>query len=204
MSIWKFFLGFDPNRQRSFPGQQPGEEIELMTVHHWINLVPFCLQICTAGIILMGLNNFTEFFFRLDPFTRLAINTITTSFLIHWFFMKLYNHYLKVIIITNYRLMDVRNTIFFQRDRESIPMTNIQDFRCQQRGIISRFLKYGDLIIIGSNSDIKYKLYNIPNVNRVHHLLSGLHQIMLTQQRSIHKPVDSRIIEVLPEPHESY
>lgn len=166
---------------RLFPGQQPGEEIELMTVRHWIVLVPFFFQVTVAVAGLMWMN------ISLGPNLRGEIsfytNCVFVSTIVHVIFMKLYNHYLRVIIITNYRVIDIRNTIFFHRERESIPMANIQDFRVKQDGIFPRIFKYGELSIIGANSEIQYSLKSIPHVNMVQHLLSGLHQINLMQQR---------------------
>ncbi|MDF2378921.1 MAG: PH domain-containing protein [Candidatus Gracilibacteria bacterium] len=182
MRFWKYILGFDPNRMRLFPGQQPGEEIELMTVRHWIILIPFFGQLIVLSLGLLWLN-YGLLSAQLPEELFFYTNVIAVSTLVHAFFMKMFNHYLRVIIITNYRVIDIRNTIFFYRERESIPMSNIQDFRVKQHGLLPRIFKYGELYVIGANSEIQYHLKCIPNVNMVHHLLSGLHQINLMQQQ---------------------
>lgn len=192
MRFWELFLGFDPNRENTFPGQQVGEEVELMTVFHWIKLVPFFLEVAVLLTGLFVLNFYSDFFVNVTPFTKLVINSIALALVIHMFCFRLYNYFLKVIIITNYRLIDIRHSVFLRREQEDIAMTNVQDCHFQQRGIFPRIFKYGDLIIMGTSSDIKYTFHSVPRVAKIHNLINEI------QQKSIRRPIGLGIGATMP------
>lgn len=174
-SFWHKFLGFDPSRKQDFPGQQPGEEVELLSVFHGIRLVPFFIYMIILVAVIIGINFFTN----ITPATSLFINTIAAAVIIHIFCMRMYNYFLKVIIVTNRRLIYIQHSTLLTRERETIPLTNIQDFRFRQNGILPRLLGYGDLIILGSSSEVKYKFNYVPKVNKVHHIIGEVHQKMM-------------------------
>ncbi len=177
-TFWHKFLGFDPSRQRSFPGQQPGEEVELLAVFHGIRIVPFIIYIIIFVIIVILINYFID----MTSGVRLYVNTILVALLIHALCIRLYNYFLKVIIITNRRLIYIQHSALLKRERETIPMTNIQDFRFKQNGILPRIFGYGDLMILGSSSEVKYRFKYVPKVNRVHHTLCEVHQKMIRRR----------------------
>lgn len=183
--FWEKFLGFDPNSEKTFPGQQPGEEVELMTVFHWMSLVPFFLQLSLLAILFVVLY-LSEFFNSLSPVVQMSITTLGAALLVHLVCFRLYNYFLKVILITNFRVIDIRHSVFLKREREAIPMFNIQDFRYQQNGILPRLFNYGTLVILGSSTDVKYVFHYLPKVNRIHHVLGEIHQKILNSRTSGH------------------
>lgn len=147
-----------------------------MTVFHWMRMVPFLLVVAALIAGLLVLNFFSDFFAGFTPATRLYLNTVGIALIIHLVCFRLYNYFLKVIIITNYRLIDIRHSVFLRREQEDIAMTNVQDCHFQQRGLLPRLFKYGDLIIMGSNSDIKYTFHGIPKVAKMHNLINAVQQ----------------------------
>ena len=175
MGFWSQFLGFDPNRKRAFPGQQPGEEVVYMGVFHWITLVPFFLKVSVLVGILVGINVYGNFF-EGSQMLRFYVNTTALTILIHLVGFRMYNYFLKVMLVTNHRMIDIRHTVVLVREREVIPLSNIQDFRYRQNGIIPRIFGYGDLLVLGSSSDVKYSFHYVPKVNRLHHLLGEIHR----------------------------
>lgn len=187
MGFWQSFLGFDPNRQASFPGQQEGEEVELMTVLHSMCLIPLIFQILLALILIafLWLNGFSELF---SKYQQLALGSILLSLLFHIICFRLYNYFLKVLIITNYRIIDIRHTVFLHRERDVLPMNFVHDFRYFQDGILSRIFHYGTLEILGSSSEVKFRLHHIPHVNKIHHLLGEIHQHFLRGHQSTEYP----------------
>lgn len=179
--FWNKFLGFDPNRERSFPGQQPGEEVVLMSVFHWMTLVPFMFYL---SLMILGYVSFyyaSGIYEDLSPLSRLGLNTGFLAVILQIFCFRLYNYSLKVMIITNFRMIEVRHTVFLKREREVIPMTNIQDIRFRQRGILPRVFKYGDLIVFGASTDVKYQFHHVIRVNKIHHLLNEIRHQAVNQ-----------------------
>ena len=86
MGFWKTFLGFDPNRLRSFPGQQQGEEVVLMTVFHWMSLVPFFFYFFVIIIAYLSFYFISGVSNELSPLTLLYLNSVFIEF-------SKYSHY---------------------------------------------------------------------------------------------------------------
>lgn len=170
--LWHRLLGFDPHRDRSFPGQQPGEEVELLTVFHGIRIIPLIIYVLVLILALILVNIFADF----SPQLAFYINTVSVAVIIHIFCWRLYNHFLKVIIVTNIRIIYIQHSVLLERERETITLANVQDIHFKQSGIIPRIFGYGDLVILGSSTDIKYHFKYVPKVNKVHHLLCEVHQ----------------------------
>lgn len=185
MGLLRICFGFVANRSKSFPGQQPGEEVEHMAVFHWMTLVPFFFYISLILAFLIGLNFFSDFFTELSSFARFFVNTVTIAIVIQLVCFRLYNYFLKVMIITNHRLIDIRHSVFLKREREVIPMFNIQDLRYQQNGIFPRIFNYGDLIVLGSSSDVKYQFHYVIKVNKIHHLLGEIRQKLMRENPAL-------------------
>jgi len=179
MDLLKTFFGYVSNRPSSFPGQQPGEEVEHMTVFHWMKLVPYFFYLSVFATILVVLNFFSDFFLEFPPLLRFYINTVSVGLLIHLACYRLYNYILKVLIITNHRVIDIRHSVFLKREREVIPMFNIQDLHYQQNGILPRLFNYGDLVVFGSSSDVKYEFKYVIKVNKIHHLICEIRQKLI-------------------------
>jgi membrane protein YdbS with pleckstrin-like domain len=189
MRFWQSFFGFDPSRTQTFPGQQAGEEVELMTVRHWMSLMPFFLQIGAFVLVLIGFS-LSGFFAEFSDVTQMFIITISLAILCHLICFRLYNYFLKVILITNFRVIDIRHSVFLKREREAIPMFNIQDFRFQQSGVFPRLFNYGTLMILGSSTDVKYVFRFLPKVNKIHHILGEIHQKTVRREPSHSTPVE--------------
>ena len=197
MGFWSRFLGFDPNRKRSFPGQQPGEEVIYMGVFHWMVLGPFILQFGSVFLALILINVYGSFFQDLSPLVRLYVNTFVVGITIHIACFRLFNYFLKVMILTNYRLIEIRHSVVLTREREVIPMVNIQDFRYKQNGILARIFGYGDLLVLGANVEVKYQFHLVPKVNRLHHLLCEVHGKAINQY-GVYRAQQGRGQQTLP------
>lgn len=172
----------DSQRKRDFPGHQPGEQVELITVFHWMSLVPFFLQVGIVFTLLMGflMSDFYSEFFETP---KIYFVTVSIGILLNAVCFRFYNYFLKVILVTNFRVIDVRHSVFLKREREAIPMSNIQDFRYQQTGFFQRIFNYGTLMILGSSTDLKYVFRYVPKVNKMHHILGEVHQKALRNQQ---------------------
>jgi membrane protein YdbS with pleckstrin-like domain len=188
--FWYRFLGFDPNRERTFPGQQPDEEVMLMTVAHSMRLMRFIMYWMIFLLTLIALNTVVTFFTELPIELRFQINTLVVAGLIHLLFFRLYNHSLKVILITNHRLIDIRHSVFLQREREAIPLINIQDIQFRQNGILPRIFGYGDLIVFGSSNDVCYRFHYVPRVDKIHHILCEMHQNVMRRHIQMRPAID--------------
>ncbi|QQR83280.1 PH domain-containing protein [Candidatus Peregrinibacteria bacterium] len=139
-----------------------------------MSLVPFMLQYLIGVLAVIGFNFLNQLYFHIDAPTTFTINVIAATAMLHIFFFRMYNYLLNVVMITNMRMIDIEQSVFFKRERDVIYFQKIQDFRCRQTGILQRIFKYGDLIVLGASSDVHYTFHFIPRVNKVHHIMSDI------------------------------
>lgn len=183
MRFWKVILRTSTPRKRDFPGHQPGEHVEVMTVHHWVSLAPFFFE----AALLFAISAWfiaSDLYSEITNIPRIFTMSIAVALFIHALCFRLYNYFLKVILVTNFRVIDVRHSVFLKREREAIPLLNIQDLRYQQNGIFQRVFQYGTLMILGASTDLKYVFRYVPRVNKFHHILAEVHQRRLREQLS--------------------
>jgi len=95
--------------------------------------------------------------------TIFAIGFVGSTAYIHYFFLKLLNHFVRVGIITDIRLIDHKKTLYFTDTLETTDLNNIQDMEQCSEGLLPNILSYGDLkIYLTASSTIK-TFSKVPN-----------------------------------------
>lgn len=154
---------------RNFKGQQKNEVVLCFCRKHWIALfphmviftmifiVPFLLLAFTPGETLERI--FSPSAYRVLAAVILAVMT----YYFHRFFLRCFTYYLQILIITNFRVIQLDQTLFFKHNRDSIDLPEIQDIVIQRRGLFQTVLNYGELTITLSSAHATKVLSRIPN-----------------------------------------
>jgi len=109
------------------------------------------------------------------------------GWLIHRFFLHTIRYFLNIVIITNYRVVEIKKTLFLRDTKESLDMRKIQNVEFKQVGLIGNFLKFGDIHITLGTSEIK-TFSQLPNPDFHFRLLNRLkNDMFVRQQRSINQ-----------------
>jgi hypothetical protein len=185
------FLGFRGPRRKDnkFPGQQEGEEVEYLSTLHWIKLLPFAFLL-GLGVVSM---NFGFFYiaplFSLNELAGFIVTSLFVTLCLHLLAIRLFNYFMDVLVITNYRIIDIRHTVYLVRERDTISLHNVQDIHFKQSGVWPRLFNYGDLEIYGSNVDVEYRIHHVPNVEKVHSMLCHIHRkaIQVSPRSLVHR-----------------
>jgi hypothetical protein len=82
---------------------------------------------------------------------------------IHRFFIRLFNHFVNIGIITDMRIIDHKKTLFFKDTTDAIDMTNIQNIEQKGEGLLPNLLGYGDINIYLSASSTVKVFRGVPN-----------------------------------------
>lgn len=156
------------NTNRHFKGQQKNETVHCFCRKHWIVIFPYLLGFVAVAILTLSL-----LFFWADDLARqlapptyritMGILILALTFGLHRFFTKLLNYYLQIIIITNFRVIVLEQTLFFTSNRDSIDLPEIQDIVVRRDGILKTLLNYGEIIITLSSAHATKVLYCVPN-----------------------------------------
>lgn len=157
------------NANRNFKGQNKNEVVICFTRKHWIVLLPhfviFSFFVILTIIFFAVIRSEMLASVITPPTYRviaLAI-IIGQSYLLHRFFLRLFNYYLQVLIITSQRVVQLHQTIFFNRNRDSVDLPEIQDLMLKQNGLIKTIFNYGEIEIVLSSAHATKDLHHIPN-----------------------------------------
>ena len=157
------------NTNRNFKGQQKNEFVLCFCRKHWIVLIPhmigfLCLVILPSFFLLfISSQTLTALMSSLAYRIIAGIALVGMTFYAHRFFLRIFNFYLQILIVTNFRVIQLDQTLFFNRNRDSIDIPEIQDMVIQQSGIFKTILNYGELIITLSSAHASKTLTCVPN-----------------------------------------
>lgn len=161
-----------------FRGQMPDEEVIEFFRRHWLvlipELLPFLLYMTGLIVFVSSIGRF-RFPTLNEPFFQLLVllALIGTAFFIHRFFLKMIEYFLVKVIITNFRVIEVRKSLFLTDDKHTIVMKRIQDIQKKQKGIVKNLIKVGELVIIISFADPKI-IRNVPTPDYHYRMLNQI------------------------------
>ncbi len=175
-----------------FRGQMQDEKVIEFFRRHWLvllpDLLPFLLYMTGLIVFVASIGSF-----RLpsldEPFFQLlvALALIGTALLIHRFFLKMIEYFMRTVIITNFRVVEVKKSLFLHDDKHSIVMKRIQDIQKQQKGLVKSLVGVGELVVIISFSD-PWVLRNVPSPDYHYRLLN---QVRTTLSERDHQPLNN-------------
>ncbi|MBU0667936.1 hypothetical protein KJ951_04145 [Patescibacteria group bacterium] len=175
------------NRDLHFRGQMHDEDVITFFRDHWVVLLPrvisFVLFMAVMGLFFFNLARFKlpsldAIFFR----ALVVLAIIATGFMIHRFFLSVIEYFLSVTMITNYRIIHVRRTLYIMNHKESIYMRRIQDIQKQQDGLFKNILRFGELVINVFGPDL-ITLTTVPNPEYHFRLLNRIRNQQLNKNQ---------------------
>lgn len=157
------------NTNRNFKGQQKNEVVHCFTRKHWIMLLPHFIGfaifvLAVAGFLILISENMVSSVMEIFTYRVLAlIALVGLTFYLHKFFTILFNYYLQVFIVTNFRIIQLDYTLYFTHNRDSIDIREIQDIVNNQKGIFQTLLNYGSITITLSSAHATKVIPYLPN-----------------------------------------
>ena len=152
-----------------FKGQQQNEIVHCFCRKHWIVLVPHFIGVTLVLIAAISLYMLIPKTTIASIFSPLAYRAVTVFLLaaltvyLHFFFNRIFNYYLQILIVTNFRVILLDQTLFFTRNRDSIDLPEIQDIVIHQKGVLKTILNYGAIIITLSSVHATKTFHYVPN-----------------------------------------
>jgi hypothetical protein len=191
------------NTNRHFKGQHSSEVVECFCRKHWIILVKDFL----GFFLFVGLLILTSIYFKpiYNFFVQdsLVINLLAFglvgffTFYIHKFFLRMIQYFLEIVIITNYRIVVLKKSLYLKDSKDATDLPKIQDIIKHQNGILKNILKFGDLEITLSSSSTTKVLKNIPNPDyhfrKISKVKSGYVQETTNERRQRKEGLDNKV-----------
>jgi len=141
------------DRNNLYPGQRSDEKILVFTRRHWIQFFTSMLAVLTlvaayiaAAIVIVRVTplDFT------DGIPRLVLITVTgIVLLLAWLFLyvKFIDYYLDVWILSNERIVQIKQRSLFNRQITELDLSTVQDVQSKVKGIFGTFLGYGTIFV---------------------------------------------------------
>lgn len=149
-----------------FPGQHADEKIIFFFQKHWVELVyPIGRFAIEQFIILMVV---LFMFFRGQALAhtmegRIMVCVVILALIatVCTFWIRVFNYFLRVVIVTDYRLIDVKQKLFITTNEEIIDMREVQNIKAETRGFFLHLFKCGNLTFVTATGVPKI-LHNVP------------------------------------------
>lgn len=126
----------------TFPGQHPDEQVDLVFRKHPVVMRKYI----TYSSLILALGLVPSIFKPLEPWAWwFALGGLVLALIA--FGYRFLSWYFSVYIITDSRLIEIRQTGFFNRSVEDISHNRIQSVNYEIKGLQATLLKYGHIYV---------------------------------------------------------
>jgi len=158
-----------------------GEKIVLQKRRHWYALAAessglFLMALVPVLLVLLGMSS---------PAVReimtanwsLVLFKASIWLLMVWmiFFVVWTNYYLDVLVVTNYRLIDIEQKGLFARDMAEVHLSRIQDIKVEVVGLIASLMDFGDIHVQTAGAEREIVITQIEHPHEVRDIISKHH-----------------------------
>lgn len=188
------------NKDRYFKGQYADEEVITFFRCHWLSLLPdFVMYLVFSAICgfvwfnisIIGANPGLKPYFEV----MLVVLVVGMSFFFHHIFVNLINHFLETVIITDFRIVEIKKTIILKDTHDSFNMEMIQDIGKEQVGIWKNILRFGDIVIHLASNETKTIKF-VPNPDYHFRLMNRIKkEHMQRREREVHTSTANEAIK---------
>ena len=199
-------------KDKLFPAQEATEEILYIIRRHWFTyaIFWFVALMMTIPVILVVI----YYFNHLGDLSNNGDNLIiigTAAYTLFGLGLMIYgfiDFYLDVYIVTDRRIVDIKQDGFFKRAISELNFRQIQDVNAKVSGVFPTLLHYGDVFIQTAGEQANFNFQSIPHPYEMSKIIIDLHTISLrrakataagkTETNENGEPDDS--IDALPKP----
>lgn len=167
-------------QQKFFPAQESSEEVFLLIRRHWMTYSIFWILVFLM-IIPLALVFILTIFYP-DFFTDTIIGVVavaSSSYCLVILALLLYgfvDYYLDVYIVTDRRIVDIKQDGFFKRAISELNLHQVQDVNAKVEGLLPTLFHYGDIYIQTAGERENFVFQSIPHPYRVSKKIIDLHE----------------------------
>lgn len=158
---------------RYFFGQHQNEKLIFFVYKHWFTLINrmiknviiflFATFLFVVWIKVERIEGENIFVFLSGHPNTFLVFYIWTLVHIHAFFLQIFNYFLRIVIVTDSRFIEVRESLFFEKNRESIDLEKIQDIQAHKNGLFETMFDFGKINITLANIQDSKMIVFIPS-----------------------------------------
>lgn len=146
----------------TFDGKEPWEEVQLVFHPHWATLVSRAFVLILVWVVIAVL----FYFFKASWVTGWAM-LAALVFTILYGALSLFLWYNTVGIITDYRVLQIRQRSLFNREVAATMWANVMSVNVSSQGALASVFGFGTIICDPGGSELTVDLFSVPDVYRV-------------------------------------
>jgi len=165
---------------RYFPSQRSKEKVYLLLRRHWFTYAIFLLITVLMAAPLVAI--LIYWFINPDVFDEILINFLVVGIstysliIIALLLYGFIDYYLDVYIVTNQRIVDIKQNGFFRREIAELHLHQVQDVKAMVKGAFPTLMHYGDIHIQTAGEKENFFFKSIPHPYRVSKMIVNLHE----------------------------
>lgn len=171
----------------------PGEHEVLVARKHWLIFLTELLPYTIMAVLPFALPNILALAPPLAPYaeyfnyeTTVGRATLGVWLLIMWTmaWSTFTRYYLNVWILTNQRIVTIKQRRFFVREVSSLLLTRVQDVTTNVSGVVSSLFNIGDIKVQSAGADVQFTMRGIPRPEQVRNII-----LKYINEKTSEKPV---------------
>lgn len=171
-----------------FPGQAPSERVFLVLRRSVFTYIAF---LAIAFVMMVPLIILFILYFRYpDNFaadnTNAGLTLAVSTYLLFILGLLLYgfvDYYLDVYIITDERIVDIKQIGFFKREIAELHLREVQDVSAQVNGFFPTMFHFGDVMIQTAGERENFIFTAVPHPYQVSKKIADLHEAQIEREK---------------------
>jgi len=168
-----------------FPAQKANERVLMVIRRHWFTYIVFWFLALTMslplilGLILIpaNLSQISDTLLNVMILGGSAYVLLILALLLYGFI----DFYLDIYIVTDRRIVDIKQNGFFNRAIAELNLHQVQDVKASVKGFFPTLLHYGEVLIQTAGERENFNFKDVHHPYRISKLIMDLHENALSQ-----------------------
>ncbi len=184
--MFNSFLSLFVDSNNNFEGQEKGEDVVLLLRRHvfviYTQLLLSFIIICIPLVIGKALHGFIVDHGLYSIFIFLSTIWYMFGWIMTFYSLTMYS--LNVVIVTNHRIIESKQSGFFDRKISEFHLSKVQDITVHTQGIIQTLLHFGSIEVQTASEEREFIFPQIPNPEHVKDVIMGLADLDIPRKNS--------------------
>lgn len=178
-----------------FSGQKPDEEVIMFVRRHWASFLGFVAlvlaMIVIVAFLMITLIVFVPDFVINNQGPIILFSSAFLLFTLGFFLVGWIDFYFDIVIITDRRIIDIRQRGLFSRDIFELDILHVEDVSAKITGVLPTLFRYGDVYVQTAGSAPNFTFDAVPAPNKMTRQIMALYDVILKSQAHKIKAMDS-------------
>ncbi len=166
-----------------FPAQKSSEKVLTILRRHWFTYMLFwVIAIAMSLPLVVGVVYLVSNYSIIDSGMiniSILVGSAYTLLVLALFLHGFIDFYLDIYIVTDHRIVDIKQNGFFNRSISELNLRQVQDVKASVKGIFPTLVHYGDVYIQTAGEMENFHFKDIPHPYRVSILILEMHEAVL-------------------------